>query len=211
LERTVNMADRFGRRATRLTTRWPSPRAGATWEERLQAPLDHDMAAAWAKWLGGLPWTLMVTLTFDPKRGRFPVPRETASREAWEWLDRMVSWACRGVPTWLYSAERGRSGLWHVHALVTDLDPLDEDALQTVSASRQLWEKRNGGTELSYVSGTQFATFYVTKGTPYWSEVVLAPNIDKFKSLLAQIVRLSVWRTDPASVAENKKANAAEH
>jgi hypothetical protein len=177
------MVDGWGRRPTRLTARWPSPRLGATWEDRVKLPLD-DIPAAWADWVGCVPWRVMLTLTFDAKK-RFRACREMASREAWDWLDNILSWTYRKqAPTWLYSVERGRSGSWHVHVLVTDISALDD--AEVLSAVLTLWENRNGLTHLTRVSGTQSATLYVTKGTPYWSEVVPAPNIDKFRSLFGQ-------------------------
>jgi hypothetical protein len=39
---------------------------------------------AWIDFLSRVPWELLVTLTFDPKKV-FPVNRHLADREAFEW------------------------------------------------------------------------------------------------------------------------------
>src|SRR4051812_24847445 len=75
------------------------------------------LALAWAEYFGRIPWQFMVTLTFDPKRV-YPVGQQRAQKEAERWCQD-VERALRSRVGWLLATERGRSGQWHAHVLMT--------------------------------------------------------------------------------------------
>lgn len=160
------------------TTHWPDPRPGASWDQRSKASAD-DLPRMWAQFLGRVPWTMMATLTFDPRRV-FPVGQLRASREAWQWLE-YVAWIHRRPVAWCYAPERGQSGTWHVHVLLTDLR---EHELQPAVAA---WEVRNGHVHVTSVFAGSGAVLYATK-TSRGSELVLSDTLVRFRDQRGDVV-----------------------
>lgn len=144
-------------RGQRLTTKWPERRAGSTWKKRLR--VKEELHQAWASFFGRVPWDVFASLTFDPKRV-FPVPQGKASREAFDWCSRLGRSVRRSV-AWAYVTERGASGLWHVHALVTDMTVAE---VETVA---ELWRLRNGIVDVRSVFDTEGLILYLSKSTSF--------------------------------------------
>jgi hypothetical protein len=87
---------------------------------RLRERLRGQAAArTWAAYLGRIPWQFSAALTFDCKRV-FPVSRDLASKEAFNWLC-LVAHLSRRPVAWAYVMERSRGGLWHAHACMAYL------------------------------------------------------------------------------------------
>lgn len=114
-----------------------------------------ELVRVWGEWLGRLPWEFFVTLTFDPKR-RFPVDRELATKEAFLWLG-VVGYATRRPIAWAYAVERGKSGLWHAHALVIGAGNQNWKTLEGV------WRMRNGIAVVKPVHSARGISIYTTK------------------------------------------------
>jgi hypothetical protein len=174
---------------TQLTSGYSRFREAAGYRTRIRYD-GNDLSAAWASFLGRVPWKVMVTLTFDPKRV-FPVDQSRASREAWDWCTKL-GWMLRRRIAWLYATERGRTGQWHAHALVADASVKD------LEAALAIWKLRNGTTHARKVSAGFVAVLYVTKSARYGTEVVLSDEIVLYRDRLNQdiLVRLEVAPRD---------------
>lgn len=171
------------------TTRWPKVARVTKWKERIQLQKDA-LKEGWAKFIGKLPWRHSVTLTFDPKR-RQRVGQELASREAFRWLNAIAA-DSRSPIGWVYATERGRSGLWHVHALITKVP---ENVLQHQVRS---WELRNGMVNAVPVSDADGAVVYLTKNAALDGEVVLSDTIAQFRDALTANVVVRLHPEDPS-------------
>jgi hypothetical protein len=136
---------------------------------------------AWASYLGGLPWQLGSTLTFDPKKV-FPVNRERASREAFWWVG-LVAHICRRQVISAYVIERGDGGLWHVHALLGNVGRPNRRTLEGV------WRTRNGHAVVKRVCDVPGIALYTTKqavdGEVVVSDTVTLPM---FKAVATDVV-----------------------
>lgn len=126
--------------------------------------------------MGRVPWEHMATLTFDPKR-TFPVGAEKASREAWWWCTELGRLFRRPV-AWVFATERGSTGLWHVHALVTGLDD------KPLAPAIGMWEARNGIAHVSAVWAGGGAVLYTTKVAAQRGEVVLSDTLVRYRDHL---------------------------
>lgn len=129
----------------------------------------RDVSSGWADWVGVIPWKHFVTPTFDPKR-RFPVGRDLAERETFELCGLMCRASRRQLP-WLFAVERGRSGLWHSHLLLTNVP---EAALDT---GLRYWESRNGRVDNRDVSEAQKLLRYITKEAGGLGNVCCSDNL----------------------------------
>ena len=140
-----------------------------------------ELVRAWGEYLGRIPWQLSATLTFDPKRV-FPVSRELASREAFWWLG-LVAHLCRRAVAWAYVVERGKSGLWHAHAVLVDAGRPNRKTLEGV------WRMRNGHAVVKPVHSVTGIALYTTKQATD-GEVVLSDmvTLTRFKTLALDIV-----------------------
>ena len=150
------------------------------WRERDRlrgAPL----ARVWGEFLGRVPWQLSATLTFDPKRV-FPVPRALASREVYWWLG-VVAHLCRRPVAWAYVTERGRSGLWHGHALLAGAGRPNRRTIEGI------WRMRNGQAVIKPVHSAKGVALYATKQATD-GEVVLSDTVTltRFKALATDVV-----------------------
>jgi hypothetical protein len=175
-------SEKMQERKQRMTTRWPKSAATdeIKWKGRIQFTRDA-LAAAWAAFIGRIAWSHSITLTFDPKK-RYPVSRELASREAFRWLNQLAA-DSRSPVGWVYATERGKTGHWHVHALVTGVHV---GALEHVVRS---WELRNGIAHVMPVDDTEGAVMYLTKNAALDGEVVLSDTISHYKDkLMTEVV-----------------------
>jgi hypothetical protein len=190
------------RRHSSLTTRWPDPQPSTEWRSRNRVP-KHALALAWSQFLGRLPWKVMTTLTFDPKR-LFPVGENTASRETWRWCGE-VGRALRRPIAWLYATERGRNGQWHSHVLLTDVT-LDE-----VVRVAEGWRLRNGHVDVQPIWGQPGAVFYATKDVPYGSEIVFSDTIDRYRNRLVSevVIRLTSLVDEPFCTPTMQRSTSA--
>jgi len=173
-----------------LTVRWPERPGPTLWENRPLISPD-ELPIAWARLFGRVPWKVFATLTFEEKR-HFPVNQPTASREAYEWccsLGRLF----RSPIAWLYATECGRGGLWHAHALITDL------TVQKVERAAEAWRLRNGNVIIRPVSDGQRAVLYTSKDVPKGAEVQWSDTVKRYRDHLLPevIVRLT---SDGASI-----------
>ncbi len=150
------------------------------WRERDRLR-GRELVRAWGGYLGRIPWQLSATLTFDPKRV-FPVSRDLASREAFWWVG-LVARLCRRPVGWAYSVERGKSGLWHAHALLVDAGRPNRETLEKV------WLMRNGHAVVKLVRDVIGISLYTTKQA-IDGEVVLSDTVTlaRFKALAQDLV-----------------------
>jgi hypothetical protein len=135
-----------------------------------------ELVLAWSQWLEGVPWELFVTLTFDPKRV-FPVDRNMASREAFWWCCE-TSRMHRSAIAWAYAPERGRTGLWHVHALLAGAPP-------RLPAACELWKVRNGHIDVRPVRDVRGASLYASKSAALTGEIVWSDTCRRYWSRCA--------------------------
>lgn len=162
----------MGRNLQRMrTTQWPESREQMFAEfARLRG---EHLIAAWAAWLGGLPWEWFVTLTFDPGR-RYPVSAQLAGREAVTWCGH-VGCALRVPVAWLIALERGRSGQWHAHALIAGTQ-------RDLSSATPLWEARNGGVDVRPVHNAHGVVLYSTKEAALSGELILSDTLWRYRT-----------------------------
>lgn len=170
-----------------LTTRWPGAAPARDWSSRVRVR-GAMLLMAWVEFLGHIPWTLFVTLTFDPKRG-FPVGRQRASREALTWCGH-VGWTLRRPVAWLIAPERGASGLWHVHVLLVGV-PHD------ISALAKMWELRNGRIDVRPVTSTAGIVLYSTKQAAHSGEVLLSDTLAEYRNRLSGETRVRLYPDAP--------------
>lgn len=150
------------------------------WRERARLH-GRELPRAWGKWFGRIPWEVFATLTFDTKVV-FPVSRELASREAFWWLG-LVAHLCRRPVAWAYVVERGKSGLYHVHAVLVGAGRPNRKTLESV------WRMRNGQAVVKPVRDVTGIALYTTKQATD-GEVVLSDTVTltRFKALAPDIV-----------------------
>lgn len=127
------------------------------------------LAAAWPRFFGRFRWTVMVSLTFDPRRA-FKVGRDRATREAVLWCN-VLSYTWRRPVAWIVAAECGANGKWHVHVLVIGAD---QSQVEVVAA---LWRARNGQVVAKAVYDGAGAALYTTKDNATCGEVVIADSL----------------------------------
>ncbi len=141
----------------------------------------RELVSAWSGYLGRIPWQLSATLTFDPKKV-FPATRELACREAFWWVG-LVARLCRRPVAWAYVVERGRSGLWHAHAVLVDAGSPNHKTLESV------WRMRNGHAVIKPVRDVTGIALYTTKQATD-GEVVLSDTVTlaRFKALAQHVV-----------------------
>src|SRR5438093_2834606 len=97
------------------TTRWPGGAPHRDWSGHVRVR-GAVLLVAWIDFLSHIPWELLVTLTFDPKKA-FPVNRDLAGREAFEWCGLLARTVRRPV-AYVIALERHRSGQFHAHVLL---------------------------------------------------------------------------------------------
>lgn len=167
------------RREHWTTTRWPTIVCD-DWSGRTRLRGD-ELSRVWGEWIGRIPWEIFVTLTFDSERG-FRLSRDMASREAFWWLG-LVARLCRKPLAWAYAIERGKSGLWHVHALIMGAGEPNWSTLEGV------WRMRNGMAVAKPVHSVAGIALYTTKQAT-GGEVVLSDTVTltRFKTLASGIV-----------------------
>lgn len=156
-----------------LTMQWPQQAPGDEWRRRDRLKKD-EVPPAWAEFLGRLPWQLFITLTFDPHRVS-PVDHNRADREAFAWCNQTARIYRRPLG-WVYAPERGKSGLWHLHALMIGV-PFVAGQPSMLPEAAGMWAARNGRIDVRRVYDCQGVTLYTTKrdavaGTLVWSDTL---------------------------------------
>jgi len=154
------------------TTQWLEQRAGVDWRHRLSVR-GRVLKPAWGEFLGGIPWDVFATLTFDPKR-TFPISAATASREAFWWCGQAGRLLRRPV-AWMYAPERHKSGRWHVHALLANV-PTRNAVLKAI------WEARNGLADLRPVRDGRISVEYLVKSAGEGGEIVLSDTLRRYRA-----------------------------
>ena len=154
------------------------------WTERVVVDVEQ-LRNAWCVFVGRIPWEVMATLTFDPRKV-FPASQWVADREAFRWCG-LVGMVTRRPIAWLYATERHRSGAWHAHALVAGL------GARSCRAAVAMWEDRNGIARLRTIYNTPGAILYVTKQAAA-GEVTVSDTLERYRDHLARdiTVQLSV-------------------
>jgi hypothetical protein len=85
-----------------------------------------------------------------------------------------LGWISRRPVGWMYAAEVGAAGMWHVHVLVVGL-PRD-----CWPVAKTVWEKRNGRADVRSVDSPHVATLYTTKQAAEAGTVVFADVLDRY-------------------------------
>jgi hypothetical protein len=131
------------------------------WHSRNHARRE-EQRAAWAGFLGRVPWQLFVTLTFDPKR--HAADSVTASREAFWWCCQTAR-IYRVPAAWAYAPERGFTGLWHAHVLMVGTP-------MRIPEACGMWKARNGHIDVRPVTDRQGASLYTSKSAALTGDIV---------------------------------------
>jgi hypothetical protein len=165
------------------TTQWQKfgMRPNTSGRVRVQGAM---LLLAWADFMGTIPWDLLVTLTFDPKRV-FPVSSARAEKETLAWCG-LVGWTFRRPVAWLIALERHQSGQWHAHVLLAGL-PND------IAPLAQLWTLRNGEINVQVVSNSVGAVLYSTKEAALSGAIILSDTVVRYRGQLADTPRVH-WR-----------------
>jgi len=119
-------------------------------------------------------WQLFVTLTFDSAKV-FPVSAALADKEAFWWCGQLGRLQRRAVG-WAYATERGRSGVWHAHALVVGVNG------GIGRAAPAMWAERNGHLHVRAVDNATRAALYMSKEAALSGAIVLSDTIDRYRS-----------------------------
>jgi ferredoxin len=179
------------------TTAWLASPAEEHGSQRLPY---GQIAAAWGSYFGRIPWTVMVTLTFDQKRV-FPVPMALAESEAEDWCQ-FVAHMFRRPVGWLIGLERHKSGSWHAHLLLTDVRAVELGALV------QCWKIRNGDmVDVQDVTNARGAVVYASKNAAAAGNIIVSDTLLRFQErlgtdLVVDLVAAAEERADAIPVVE---------
>jgi hypothetical protein len=174
--------------------RWPltSRAASGRWEDRLRLR-DAQLLAAWATFLGRVPWDVFVTLTFDPKRRR-SVPQILADKEAF-WFTTLASRTLRRPLGWAYAVEPGGDATWHAHVLIIGAQV---NELRAVAA---VWKQANGFVVLKQMFDAG-AVLYTSKHAAVRGELVLSDTIDRYLPVAGPTNTVSLYPESDVDMAE---------
>jgi hypothetical protein len=161
-------------------THWPE--IGAT-SARLRGT---DLEQAWGDFLGGVPWELFVTLTFDPKRWR-SVDRNLAVKEATWWCYQVGRLTRRPV-AWLIAPERHQSGSWHSHVLLVGLPPAGLGG-----APEAMWKQRCGRIDVRNVYAGRQVVVYATKSAALAACVELSDTLKRYRPAVNAAVGVALY------------------
>lgn len=166
------------------TTQWRTfgRRANASGHVRVRGAM---LLLGWVEFMGNIPWDLLVTLTFDPKRV-FPVSSTRAEKEALTWCG-LFGWTFRRPVAWLIALERHQSGQWHAHVLLAGV-PND------IALLARLWELRNGRIDVQAVSNAVGAVLYSTKEAALAGEIILSETVGKYRDRVTGRPRVALYR-----------------
>ena len=143
----------------------------------------HDeLAWAWGRWIGRVPWEVMVTGTFDPKRVSHPSCR-VADKEALWWCG-LLGKVWRRPVAWVYAVERGLGGRWHMHGLIVGSTGLSWET------PIGCWTERNGRLTVSPVRD-EGAALYTTKSASRTGMIVLSDTMGRYRDRLRPDVVVS--------------------
>jgi hypothetical protein len=151
------------------------PSRTKNWSNRVRVPA-AVLRVAWMEFVGRIPWTLFVTLTFDPRRV-YPVDRVRAENEALRWCS-LIGWAHRRRVAWLIATERGRSGQWHAHVLLTGV-------ASDMSVIAGMWSLRNGHVDVRPITNAPGAVLYSTKDAALSGELLLSDTLHHYRDRMS--------------------------
>jgi hypothetical protein len=161
-------------------THWPE--IGAT-SARLRGT---ELEQAWGDFLGGVPWELFATLTFDPRRWR-SVDRNLAVKEATWWCHQVGRLTRRPV-AWLIAPERHHSGSWHAHALLVGLPPAGLG-----DAPEVMWQQRCGRIDIRNVYAGRQVVVYATKSAALNACVEFSDTLKRYRGHLNEVPRAALF------------------
>jgi hypothetical protein len=129
-------------------------------------------------------WQTFATLTFDPDKV-YPVGHMKAEREAFWWCGQTGRLLRRPVG-WIYAAERGRCGQWHVHALVIG------GLASELKGASMMWEERNGRIDCRDVTDATGVSLYTSKQAALHGNIVLSDTLARYREAVhtSETVRL---------------------
>jgi hypothetical protein len=131
-----------------------------------------ELISAWGNWLGVVPWELFATLTFDPAKV-YPVGAVLAGKEAYWWCGQLGR-LHRSPVAWAFAVERGRSGLWHAHAVIVGV------GFELGPAAPAMWRQRNGRIQISPVDNTRRVSLYMSKDAAVAGEIVVSDTVARY-------------------------------
>lgn len=111
---------------------------------------------------------------------------ELASREAFQWCN-LIAYMRRKPVAWVYATERGTSGLWHAHALVTGVGGLPPECPTTI------WQERNGRADIARVYDQPGVTLYATKAAALGGEIIFADTLPHYREHLGTEVSVPLF------------------
>ena len=165
------------------------------WRRRERATA-REVHQAWSDVLARLPWQLFVTLTFDDRKVS-SVSEDVASREAFEWLN-LASRTYRSATRVGLWAERGQTGLWHVHALIIGV-PVVRGEASTLPELCGVWEVRNGIINVERVHSRRGVAIYTTKQAAAAGTLVWADTLGRYREALQSGPTVKLWADDLSS------------
>ena len=146
----------------------------------------RDLRAAWASYLTTYPWQWFVTLTFKDE-----VHPEAARKRYGRWIDYVNRQAygsryrkrTKGV-FWALAAEPQKRGVLHYHALVGDVENLNNRVSRKDARNR--WYEIEGIGRVDPITHTMGAvTNYVSKYITKGGDIELSESLADVRSQLA--------------------------
>ena len=145
-----------------------------------------DLRSAWATYLATYPWQWFVTLTFKDR-----VHPEAARKRYGRWIDYVNRQAygsryrkrTKGV-FWALASEPQRRGVLHFHALVGDVEDLNNRVSRADARNR--WYAIEGiGRVDPIINRLGAVTNYVSKYVAKGGDIELSESLTEFRSQLA--------------------------
>ena len=157
-----------------------------------------ELLMAWLQFVGRIPWQVLVTLTFDPKRV-YPVNRRRAEKEAERWCEDIARTLRSPHAAWVIAPERCANGQWHVHVLLV--------GIRDLPAFAHLWQLRNGKIDIRPVRDEAGAVLYTTKEAALLGRVSLSPALRHYRDRLSTFPTVLLY-PDGSGATSAKRTSA---
>lgn len=147
---------------------------------------DAVLRLAWVEFVGLLPWTVFVTLTFDPANNG-PVTATHAERQAAQWCN-FVEWVIRRPVAWLIAVERNRNGNHHAHVLFADLH-ID------IGSCAECWRLGRGRVDIRPVSDSNGIILYASKEAASHGRISLSDTARRYRGQMNQTPSVRLYES----------------
>ena len=146
----------------------------------------RELAIAWSDLLGRVPGGSCLSRSRSIRSAYFRWDRMMANREAFWWCCEAAR-LHRSPIAWAYTPEQGRTGLWHVHALLAGTPP-------HIPVACEMWKVRNGHIHVQAITDVYGATLYASKSAAATGEIVWSDTCRRYVHLLLPpALRCTPW------------------